>query len=495
MLWLLWGIETKPASASSVIRDTTRNDIMIHSHPSISNKNRSTCNISLQPFEGDDKFPKDTTEEVKKKIMAKAHFVILLSVTDEVLREEDPSQWSLPRLELLMAVLVLSCSKHQQRHLLSRGGNESRNHNHRATPTIGVASCSVPSDRECVKKGNSKGEYSNSGSAAVVQDGSDDGDFGDVLTVCSASTVDSWIMDTGASHHMMFSRDLFTSFNEWNGTVKLGDDAVLFIKGYGIVQIKIHDGIVRKFDCWFVPGLKKNLISLGTLAKNGLKYHGEGFICVEQAGFTWWDVTGKIQFCEACVKGKQYRVKFSTCQHTSKEILKYVHSDLWGPSPVKSQGGCVYFVTFIDDYSRKVWVYFLKTKDEVFGKFKEWKTKVEKWTVNIASYLVNRSPSTAISLKTPQEVWSSKPSDYSDLRIFGCPAYAHVNDEGKSHDKFLISRDVTFDESAMLGQSRGCKSFTDTKDYGADQKSEPQVEAVEEEADNTGTKVEDSDIC
>nr|GEV42210.1 retrovirus-related Pol polyprotein from transposon TNT 1-94 [Tanacetum cinerariifolium] len=41
------------------------------------------------------------------------------------------------------------------------------------------------------KKRNSKGESSNSGSAAVIQDGFDDGDFDDVLTVCSASTADT----------------------------------------------------------------------------------------------------------------------------------------------------------------------------------------------------------------------------------------------------------------------------------------------------------------
>ena len=48
--------------------------------------------------------------------------------------------------------------------------------------------------------------------------------------------------------------------------------------------------------------------------------------------------------------------------------------------------------------------------------------------VNIACYLVNRSPSTTLELKTPNEVWSSTPSDYSDLKVFGCPAYCHVND-------------------------------------------------------------------
>jgi len=76
--------------------------------------------------------------------------------------------------------------------------------------------------------------------------------------------------------------------------------------------------------------------------------------------------------------GKQRRLKFCHDKHTSTEKLQYVHSDLWGPSPVLSHGRYRYFVTFIDDYSRKVWVYFLKTKDEVFGRFKEWKTMVEK---------------------------------------------------------------------------------------------------------------------
>ena len=43
-------------------------------------------------------------------------------------------------------------------------------------------------------------------------------------------------------------------------------------------------------------------------------------------------------------------------------------------------GGCYYFVTFIDDYSRKVWVYFMKAKSEVFGYFQEFKAMVEKET-------------------------------------------------------------------------------------------------------------------
>jgi transposase InsO family protein len=37
-------------------------------------------------------------------------------------------------------------------------------------------------------------------------------------------------------------------------------------------------------------------------------------------------------------------------------------------------------MSFIDDYSRKVWVYFLKNKSDAFATFKKWKAKVENQT-------------------------------------------------------------------------------------------------------------------
>ena len=48
--------------------------------------------------------------------------------------------------------------------------------------------------------------------------------------------------------------------------------------------------------------------------------------------------------------------------------------------PVKSLGGSIYYVTFIDDFSRKTWLYLLKTKDEAFRKFQEFKVEVENLT-------------------------------------------------------------------------------------------------------------------
>ncbi|KAH9698402.1 Integrase catalytic domain-containing protein [Citrus sinensis] len=88
----------------------------------------------------------------------------------------------------------------------------------------------------------------------------------------------------------------------------------------------------------------------------------------------------KLKFCEYCVLGKQTRVKLGSAIHDTKGILDYVHSDVWGLTKIVSLGGMHYFVTFIDDYSRKVWVYLMKNKNEVLGIFLKWKKMVETQT-------------------------------------------------------------------------------------------------------------------
>jgi hypothetical protein len=58
-------------------------------------------------------------------------------------------------------------------------------------------------------------------------------------------------------------------------------------------------------------------------------------------------------------------------------LLDLVHSDICGPIPHQSLGRASYFVTFIDDATRKVWAYPTQTKDRVFTIFKDWVTMVE----------------------------------------------------------------------------------------------------------------------
>ena len=92
------------------------------------------------------------------------------------------------------------------------------------------------------------------------------------------------------------------------------------------------------------------------------------------------DQITSLQFCEKCVFGKATRHRFNPGKKETKQTLDYVHSDLWGPSQVPSHGGARYFITFIDDYSRRVWVYVLKHKNEAFERFKEWIALMENQT-------------------------------------------------------------------------------------------------------------------
>ena len=52
--------------------------------------------------------------------------------------------------------------------------------------------------------------------------------------------------------------------------------------------------------------------------------------------------------------------------------------------------------------------------------------------VETACYQVNRSPSSALEDKTPQEVWTSKKPSLSHLRVFGCDAYVHIPKEKRT---------------------------------------------------------------
>jgi hypothetical protein len=88
----------------------------------------------------------------------------------------------------------------------------------------------------------------------------------------------------------------------------------------------------------------------------------------------------EVNFCEHCIYGKQSRVRFPSGVTRENGILELVHSDVFGPVSVPSLGGSLYYVSFIDDFSRKTWIYFLRKKSEVFKKFKEFKSLVENQT-------------------------------------------------------------------------------------------------------------------
>ena len=68
-----------------------------------------------------------------------------------------------------------------------------------------------------------------------------------------------------------------------------------------------------------------------------------------------------LDFCEHCVYEKHKRVRFLRVGKEKKsEKLELVHTNVWGLAHVQSLGDSHYYVTFIDDATRKTWVYCIR---------------------------------------------------------------------------------------------------------------------------------------
>nr|KYP63045.1 hypothetical protein KK1_017609 [Cajanus cajan] len=68
----------------------------------------------------------------------------------------------------------------------------------------------------------------------------------------------------------------------------------------------MYDGMVRTFDAWYVPGLRKNLISIGTLDKQGYNFSGnDGQITVSKGALVV--MKGKLQHGIYVMLGNSFR--------------------------------------------------------------------------------------------------------------------------------------------------------------------------------------------
>ena len=249
----------------------------------------------------------------------------------------------------------------------------------------------------------------------------------------------SWVVDSGASFHVTSRREFFSSYASGDfGVLKMGNDGISNVVGIGTICLETSTGmkLILK-EVRHAPDIRLNLISTGKLDDDGycnvfnegqwkltkgslivargkkscnlyllqasissnfvnsikglnvcdlwhkrLSHISErGLDCLRKKNLLSGLKDAKIDMCEHCLAGKQTRVSFKH-HHSSRknDLLELVHSDVCGPLKVRSIGGALYFVTFIDDYSRKLWVRLLKTKDQVFNAFREFHVYVERET-------------------------------------------------------------------------------------------------------------------
>jgi transposase InsO family protein len=403
-----------------------------------------------------------------------------------------------------------------------------------------------------------------------------------------SSREDVWFIDSGCSNHMTGNKKWFISLDEnFSHAVKLGNNARMQVMGQGSVKLRVQGRTQIVSNVFYVPDLTNNLLSVGQLLKKGLKVvmqkgtckifhpmkglivhthmitnrmfvmlaeqhndaclqvtqedltglwhrrfghlHQKGLQCLEHKqmveGMPKIKETNKV--CEVCSKGKQHRDEMpKKANWRASEKLQLIHSDLCGPITPTTMSNKRYILTFIDDFSRKTWIYLLAEKGETFEKFRHFKTKVEKetgmsikclrsdrggeytsqnfldfcstqgikrqlstsytpqqngvaerknrtlmnmvrcllvegrmprsfwaeaatWSVHI----INRSPTAAVTNKTPEECWTGHKPNVAHFKIFGCVTYVHVPNE-----KRIKLEDKSY-KCVFLGVSEESKAY------------------------------------
>ncbi|KAD4586165.1 hypothetical protein E3N88_23766 [Mikania micrantha] len=253
---------------------------------------------------------------------------------------------------------------------------------------------------------------------------------------------DVWYLDNGASNHMTGQKEIFAELDGSVTGVRFGDGSKMEIKGKGTLLCECENGDQLLIpDVYYIPALPSSILSIGQMTEEGydvsikddflklrdeqgrllmkvkrspnhlykIKITSAKTVCLssklEEEAWIWHVRLGHVniqllesmarrgcvkglpvlthprQVCEGCLLAKQTRGSFSKeAQWRAKEPLELLHADLCGPITPLSKGGNRYIFLIVDDFSRYMWVYLLKAKDEALSKFKIFKTEVEKET-------------------------------------------------------------------------------------------------------------------
>ncbi|GJU83864.1 retrovirus-related pol polyprotein from transposon TNT 1-94 [Tanacetum coccineum] len=295
-----------------------------------------------------------------------------------------------------------------------------------------------------------------------------DRDYDDVLVCCVENTIEDRIMDSSASFHATFCKEELVKFRLRSGKVCLSYDKTLDIAGVGDVVLKSSFGTSWTLkDVRYIPGLKMRLISIVQLDEEG--YH---------VGFEdqKWKVTkGSLVVARANKRESLYMAEVpsdginATIDGRGNTALwhqRLGHMSEKGMNIQASKGGSRYYVTFIDDSSKKNEIRMLKTVPKIpqqngvaerMNRTMNERAKTMRlhvglpkmfWedSVTTTAYLINRGPSVEDVAR-----------DKLNAKYMKCTFIGYGSDEIGYHfwdskgQKVVRSRDVTFNKDSLYG--------------------------------------------
>lgn len=247
----------------------------------------------------------------------------------------------------------------------------------------------------------------------------------------------NWYTDTGATDHMTSNLEQLSLKKKYHGgdQIHTASGTGMNISHIGRTTVRTPTRNIQLNDVLYVPQAKKNLVSVHRLTADNsvfIEFHPDFFLIKDQEtknillrgrchrglyplpaptikqaynsnrlplsrwhsrlghpsslivkqvvsnnSLPYIDESLSQSVCDACQQGKSHQLPYPKSSSISKSPLELVFSDVWGHAP-ESVGRKRYYVSFIDDFSKFTWIYFLKHKSEVFQKFQEFQTLVER---------------------------------------------------------------------------------------------------------------------
>ncbi|GKC65788.1 retrovirus-related pol polyprotein from transposon TNT 1-94 [Tanacetum coccineum] len=199
----------------------------------------------------------------------------------------------------------------------------------------------------------------------------------EVMIVMSVQALLDWIMDSECSYHITHRLDIFFDFLKCDGgSVLLGDNRECKIRGIGKVRVQLRDGSSFMLNnVRYIPELKRNLISLGTLEK-------EGYTVKLQSGKVTVINGSKVALFGIrrdnyvySLDGHAVAGELNASVEEKDNLAQVWHKRLGHISEAGLQ-----VLEKKGMFGKKSLVYILGFKHEAFGKFKEWWQLVENQT-------------------------------------------------------------------------------------------------------------------
>ena len=148
------------------------------------------------------------------------------------------------------------------------------------------------------------------------------------------------------------------------------------LDGFFVLDTFSNNDYISNNQCFALSGVSDNNLDVNVWHSRLGHVGPERMIRLAKEGLLGSLIKIEMSICQHCLAGKVTRKPFDKGTRANFP-LQLIHSDICGPMSVRARHGALYFITFIDDFTRYGHVYLNSHKSEALVCFKQFMSMVE----------------------------------------------------------------------------------------------------------------------